>query len=245
MSFDPTKVRLERLKTDLHYHAAYNYLSLKGVLAERWAHGPIFGALADLGNQVKLTPESGFDKDRVEGMYGLRYSYFDRELVRDRKNTNEQTLEWFGDVIDVFDPRVITKVSIQYFALYPLSNIAAAESATQKLRRHYYNEDKIDGLLPQGFDHNFVALDGLCLDHEREWHLVVGAVGPPHKGRFFGVADPQRDENWWMGLNFHLVRKNDEGLGDGDPMSVIENAMNDASAEYDRLVMQALGSVLN
>jgi hypothetical protein len=240
MSFDPAKVRLERFRVEMVYHSAYNYLSLKGVLAERWAHGPIFGAMTDQGNQVTLTPEDGFKEDRVDGIYGIKASSFDRECVKSKTESYEQAKQWLGDVLEVLKPKRTTRIAGHWFALYPLTNVDAAEAATRRLKVHYL-KDEVGNLQPEGYENNFVALTGASLRGDRLRSFDLGAVGPPHKGSFFAIPDKGRDESWWMGLKFNLNRTNEDGID--EPAAAIEELLADGDKEFDELVQTSMTAI--
>lgn len=240
MAFDLDKVRLERFRAEMGYHAAYNYLTLKGVLAERWAHGPVFGAVADQGNQITLTPASGFQDKRIDGVYGLRASSFDHECIDCAAETYEQAGEWFNDVVEVLKPKRITRLHTQRFALYPLSNIDAAEAATRRLKVRYY-KDELANLQPDGY-RNFSAVSGISIRDDRYLSIEMGVVGPPHKNNFFGVPDDERDSKWWMGLKINLNRTADDGI-EGNAAEALKSLIAEGADEYDRLVHQALGSI--
>lgn len=232
---------MERFRAEIAYHAAYNYLSLKGVLAERWAHGPLFGSFADQGNQVTLTPEDGFKKDRVDGIYGIRASSFDRECVSDKNRTYEETNQWLRDVVEVLRPKVVTRMTSHWFALYPLSNQDAAEAATRRLKLHYYSKEQIGLLEPEGYTSKFAAVSGLSMKNDKHLSVDMGVVGPPHRGTLFGLADDDRDSRWWMGLKISLVRQNPDGINPA--LEAIGDLITEGSKEYERLVMQGFGSI--
>jgi hypothetical protein len=232
-------LRLERFRTDLVYNAAYDFWNLKGLLAERWAHGPIFGAVADQGNQVTLTPESGFKEDRVEAMYGLRSSSFDRELVEDVERTYSEAHDWMADVIEALDPKKTTRIAVQWFALKHVGNLDAARSANRKLRLHYYDKSRFDALVPD-YQDQFAAVNSLSIEGDKQFHLTMGLVGPPHKNTMFGVADAERDSQWWMGLNVTLLRFNEDGLTGGSPLKAIDDLTQEGKEEYKRLLAEGL-----
>jgi hypothetical protein len=245
VSFDPRKLRLERFKIDLHYHAAFDFWSFKGALAEKWGHGPVFGTFVDQGNQVKLAPEQGFSDDRVEATYGVRFASFDRELVKDKEGTYRLARQWLADVVEVLDPKKTNRIAAQWFVLHHLGNADAAASANQKLRLRYYNKEKLDAFWPD-YGQRFAAVDGMCIDGNRHWSAIMGIVGPHHKNHFFGVPDEERDRQWWMGINFNLSRIGDEDdcLVSGSPMALVDELFAEGDKEYERLVNGFLASVV-
>lgn len=246
MAFDPKKVRLERFRIELNFHAAYDFWSLKGALAEKWAHGPIFGAFVDQGNQVKLTPEGGFEKDRVEATYGTKVAAFDFEWVQDPAATYRLALQWLSDVVKVLGPRKTTRMAVQWFPLYPLGSFQTAQTANSKLRHGYYDDKGRFGTLLPDYPRKLAAVESMCLEGDKQWSCVMGLVGPPHKNMYFGVPDEERDSRWWMGLNFNLVRFDDEnGLAvDESPMPLVEELLEEGESEYRRLVEQGLAGVV-
>lgn len=228
---------------DVRYHAAWNYLSLKGVIPERWGHGPLFGAVTDQGNQVTLSPASGLDEENVAGIYGIRASSYDRECVQDREKAYSEAKRWLRDVLEVLSPKRTTKFRLSWFALYPFPNQQAAERADVRLKDRYFNETNLEPLLPEGYDSHFAAVNSFCVEQDRQWSLEMGLVGPPHQGNFFAVPLAERDTQWWMGLKFTLIRRDEEeGLGP-TPADALDQLIAEGSSEYERLVLQGFGSV--
>jgi hypothetical protein len=243
MSIDPKKIRLERFLAEVGYHAAWNYLSLKGVIPERWGHGPLFGAVTDQGNQVTLSPAAGIEEENVAAVYGVRASSYDRECVQDREQAQSEAKRWLRDVLEVLSPRRTTKVRLSWFALYPFATQQSAESADARLKARYFDESNLEPLLPDGYSSHFAAVNSFCMDQGRQWSLEMGLVGPPHKGNFFAVPVAERDTKWWMGLKFTLIRRDEEeGLGPA-PADILDALIAEGSSEYDRLILQGFGSV--
>lgn len=245
MAFDAEALRLERFQVEVGYPAAFRFWTFKGVLADKYAHGPKFGAFADLGNQVKLTPTGGFEKDRAEAIYGIKGASFDQELVADHEQVRDEARRWFEDVFQVLEPKKITRVRAHWFALYPVGNEDAARSRSQKIRLHYYDKDKLEIIQPD-YRSRLAAIDTLCVDDDKKWSVIIGAVGPPHRNVYFGVPDPERDRKWWMGLNFNLARENEDGLTeDGAALcSVVEELIEEGAKEYERLINVGLMPVV-
>lgn len=245
VTFDANALRLERFQVEVGYPAAFRFWTFKGVLADKYAHGPKFGAYADLGNQVKLTPKDGFAEDQAEVTYGIKGASFDQEQVADHERSRNEARQWFEDVLQVLEPKKITRVRAHWFALYPIGNEDAARSKSQKIRLHYYDKDKLDAIQPD-YGSRHAAIDTLCIDGDKKWSVVIGAVGPPHRNVYFGVPDRERDRKWWMGLNFNLARENDDGLAeDGVALSgTIKELIDEGATEYMRLIDVGLKPVV-
>lgn len=180
MAFRADQLRLERLQTEVHYHSAYNFLSLKGALAERWAHGPVFGAFADLGQHVVLSPASD-SGERIQGSYGLKSAALDVERVERRQEARDLTENWLGDVLAVLQPKRTVRMSALVFGLYPIEN---PDQASRLLRDEFFQSGKLNRLKPERFASYHSALNGLLLLGDTQTSYVLGAVGPPHKGTF-------------------------------------------------------------
>lgn len=215
MPFREDKVRFERFSADSAYHAAYNFLSLKGVLAERWAHGPVFGAFADTGNQITLTPGPDPEIARptrlVQAFYGLKSSGFHYEQLPRSEvgGIAEIAAAWHKDAMTVLVPRRTTQLVVGWFLLHPISN---PEKSSRLLRERYYKSEATALLKPERYSSYHSAVETLIDQGDEAYTIVLGVVGPPHKGQFFAHAGPDRDSRWWMGLRTSYSRRNDDGL---------------------------------
>jgi hypothetical protein len=67
MTYKPEQFRVERFRVQMSYDAAFLYWTVEGVMAERWAHGPIFGGYnKQVGaDQVTLVPASTEGDDHL------------------------------------------------------------------------------------------------------------------------------------------------------------------------------------
>jgi len=97
MAFERKKLRLRRYEVQAHYHSAYLYLNLKGLLAERWGHGPYFNAFGGGGNDVRITDGGDGGEATKVGVYGLKTSAFLWEGAPDRKDAQKLATEWLSD----------------------------------------------------------------------------------------------------------------------------------------------------
>lgn len=122
VSYDPALLRMERFHAEIGHHAAFNYWNLRGILAEKWGHGPIFGARGEGPEQVHLTPETGLDDRRLQGVYGLMAAGVLAEGPECVPRGCEIALDWFGDHLSVMKPKRVVRTSAQVFAIYPAPN---------------------------------------------------------------------------------------------------------------------------
>jgi len=204
--FDAGELRLERFNLELHYHAAYNFWNLRGVIAERWAHGPVFAGFQEQPSaQVTLLPATTEDDQNLLGIYGIRVSALLGEGPRRTAQAQDLASDWFRDVIQVLKPKLMNRMTIGLFGLYPVDDVA---DVVQRLRTRYYDDRRLRGLMPatlrQEEDTFHAAVE--CFvpisDEGSGVSIILGTVGPPHKGTFFAFEDNERDARWWLGLRY-------------------------------------------
>ena len=226
--FDKSQLRVARFQVDVNYNACFPYWSLKGVLAERWAHGPVFGAFLDQGNQVTLSPAAseGAVSPPIQAYYGIVASGYNNESATDIREAREQSLAWLSDVIAVLNPRRITRLSVGWFGLYPITD---APHASKLLRERYYTS-AVARLTPQDrFPVLHSAADSFLVNGPEQLSVIVGVVGPPHKGLFFAHPSNERDSRWWMGVRVNAAILNEDGIGKSIPelKRLVDQSYND------------------
>jgi hypothetical protein len=164
--YDRALLRLERFHAELGYHAAFNYWNLRGILAEKWGHGPIFGARGAGPEMVALTPAN--EDRRLQAIYGLNASGLLAEGETRVAQAREIVRDWFQDCHDVLKPKRAVRVHTQIFALYPAEN---AVQLSRRLRSHFYRHDHLDATLPQRLmpyrDSFHAAIDWFVPEAER------------------------------------------------------------------------------
>lgn len=240
MPFRKDKIRLEQFSVEAQYHAAYNFLSLKGVVAERWAHGPVFGAFSEGSERVVLTPDD--NGKRIRGIYGLRSAALRCGWGVSATEAATLGVEWIGDVYGTLAPRRTVGLSAQWFSLYPL---AKPDGPSAKLRDRFYQRDRIADLKPKGFDQWLSAVEGMVMkDHEQQ-HLSyrIGAVGPLHAGSFFIWPDETRDSSWWMGVRTSLVHRDEDGIA--KPVDDLSAFLNEGRAHHEHVLIHALPAIVD
>jgi hypothetical protein len=202
--YNPAELRLEKIEVGTGYDAAFMFWNLRGVIAERWAHGPYFGSMGELGTQqVNLSPGPEEDDKRCTAVYGLKEAGFLAEGPKWTEAARDLAPKWLADVHEVLKPRRTVRVTSQCFAIYPVDN---PEQVSRRLRGHFYRNDHLRASLPNELakkhqDRFHAAIDWLVLEGTARTSLVAGVVGPPHQGTFFTFSDEERDQRWWMGFN--------------------------------------------
>jgi hypothetical protein len=248
MPYDPGLLRTERFHCEISYHAAFNFWNLRGVLAERWGHGPIFGARGEAPNQITLTPAPSPEdpaKDiRLQAAYGLHASGMIAEGPEWVPQVPELAVDWLRDAVEVFKPKKCTRVATQVFVLYPVED---AVQVSRRLRGHYYRNDHLETLIPprleQHRDSFHSAVDWIIPDGDSQHSLIAGIVGPIHHGAFFAWPDLDRDRQWYLGFNINAAEMNEaDGLKDavGVARKQIRDLLNDAQQIPDAMLREVL-----
>jgi hypothetical protein len=247
MPFNPDEIRLERFQAELAYHAAYSYWNLRGVLAERWAHGPVFGGYNEQQDQISLTPAiTPDDTDvRLRAVYGLRASGVLAEGPEWVAQAQELAADWVGDALEVFNPKRVVRAQISTFSLYPVED---SVQASRKLRNVYYRNEAMDHLWPDSLrqhrDRYHSAVDLLVPIDDRgsAVSVVIGVVGPVNITEFFVYPNADRDGQWWMGMRYLRSVRNVEGID--NPAQTFADAVRVGVAESSELFRSALQEIL-
>jgi hypothetical protein len=245
----PRRPAAERFSAEVSYDAAFAYWNLRGVLAERWGHGPIFAAMGEAANQVNLTPvtEPGDADNRIQVVYGLKGSGLLAEGPERTAQAREVADHWFPDVYEVLAPRKTVRMNVQLFGLYPITN---AEQVSRRLRGHFYRNEHLLAALPDRLREHQDSLHGAINwisigdqdGTKRLTSLIAGIVGPVHAGAFFTFANAERDQGWWMGINVTLSRIGEEGIR--PEVESLRELIADASADYDAIAPAVLREVI-
>jgi hypothetical protein len=237
MAFDSKKLRLERVKIDMSYHATYTFYGLKGAIAERWAHGPIFGAVGEVGTgQLNLTPSGG--DERMVAVAGIRTSSLIAEGEQWPTLAVDIGLRWFEDIYRALNPQRTVSAVVEFFGLYPVREPARA---SQRLRDRFYDDQRLKDLAGEGPFH--AAVDVLASDDMPTRTIVLGVVGPPHAGLFFTFEDKERDSSWFMGLRVSHVYRDDEGIQ--HPLDTLSSTVASARQDFDRVARRVLPAVVD
>jgi hypothetical protein len=228
--FDRRQLRLERVKLDTAYHAAYSFYGLKGAIAERWAHGPIFGAVGEVGSgQLNLTPasEEGAD-ERILGIAGIRASVLIAEGKRWTSEASLIGLQWFEDIYTVLKPQRTVSLSAEFFGIYPVRDPV---QVSQRLRLRYYQDDPLTELV--GAERFHAAVEVFASDENPMRTIIVGVVGPPHRGQYFTFDNPRREARWWLGARLIYAEASEDGIA--EPLEKLSRAAEAAQSDWERL----------
>jgi hypothetical protein len=236
--YDPQQFRVERAHVQIGYDAAFQYWNVRGVVAERWGHGPIFAnVVQQLGiEQVTLTPPDDEDQ-RFHAVYGLKETWMLGEGPERAQQALDLTPQWMRDVQEALRPRRTVRVTVALFGLYPVDDPV---QVSRRLRRHFYRNDNLNAVLSDSLrqhqDHYHAAIDWIVLDDDRRTSLVAGVLGPPHKGAFFTFPDDERDQDWWFGFNYTHNRGSEDGIADtpNEAVAAVEGAIETATGDVEQ-----------
>lgn len=234
MPFDLNDLRIERLNVEVAYHATYTFYGLKGVIAERWAHGPIFGAVGEVGtNQLNLTPEAVESDERLVAVVGMRVSGFLAEGTAWTERAPNIAAEWFNDIFTVLKPRRTVRYRAEVVAIHP---IREPHAPTRRLIDRFYARDELLNLA--GSDRSFAAVEILNTEEVPHKTIVIGVIGPPHRGSIFNFENQARDDHWWMGVRVNLGAADEEGIA--DPLDAVQASVDKGYAEVNRIARSVL-----
>ena len=240
MPFDADKLRLERVSVELNYHAAYQYWNLRGVLAERWGHGPIFGGFREGADLVSLVPPSPSADERLLAVYGLRTAGLIAEGPEWSKDAGDLAERWLNDVYETLEPRRTISARVQVIGLYPVRD---PMRASHKLRERYYKADTLNRLVPSRFPDFHAAIEGVALDGDPPMSWIVGVYGPYLAGQgLFTFGNAARDSEWWMCVRTFSVQQNENGL---DAPGVGLSNLRQLQRDFDQVVRTALPSLVD
>jgi hypothetical protein len=227
--FDPQLLRIERFHAEIAHHAAFYFWNLRGIIAEKWGHGPYFGARGQVGDLLRLTPETEAEDQRIQASYGLNAAGMLAEGPKWLPVARDIVYEWLEDHYTVMKPRRVVRAFANAWALYPADNPV---QLSRRIRGSFYRHENLESTLPQRLsnerDSFHAAVDWFVpqTDPRSNSSLIAGVITPLHRG-FFAWPDPERDAHWWMGFNYNVQRVNDDGLEDplADARAVIDAAL--------------------
>jgi hypothetical protein len=240
---DLGRLKIERYQVELSYHATWTFSGLKGILGEKWAHGPIFGAYAEVGTgQVNLTPAPEVEDQRLTAVAGIRASGLLAEGNYWTRRAKQIGQEWLQDVVELLKPQRVVGMRHEMFGLYPIRN---PEAVTRRLVTKYYNAEEFTRALGDSNEGAYTALDVFAPERDGApaRSFIVGVVGPPHKGMFFTHDDAARDKAWWMGVRLNQFLSNEDGID--NPLAGLESMISGAEKEFRRIVTTTLLSLVD
>ena len=244
MAFDRRQLRLERLNIQAIHDAAFTFWNLRGIIAERWGHGPVFAAMGEGPGQVQLQPNIEDPDRRLVGVYGLKGTVLLGEGPDRSSQAEELTEDWFREVYEVVKPRRTVRLLVQRFGLYPVRD---PTQVSRKLRGAFYRNENLQTVLSDRLkpyrDSFHAAVDWLVVDGDHRTSLIAGAVGPPHEGTFFQFPNKQRDDAWWFGFNLNHGLVNVE-TGIDDPLDKLAELVQTSKTDYGHMTDTVLREVI-
>jgi hypothetical protein len=227
-----TEVNLRRFEIVVNYSAAFLFWNLRGILAEKWAHGPHFGAFSDQGpSQFTLTADAGpmdqpiganESKVRTAGMAGLRQSSFVWEDPIRQKAAEEIGLQWLTDVIDVAKPKVVQRIHIRR---YHSKSIRRPDAVQKKIDDEFLSGNSVG---PPNYHHKFNGVAFQYREHDLTTTGQFGIWGNNQTSQWFMGPSPN-DKEWNLGLFMDFML--DSKAGFDDPLSELNNLITQSRTE--------------
>ncbi len=239
MAWNKKKLRIERLEVSVAYHSAYTYWSLKGVLAEQWAHGPVFGAFNENPAQVTLSPPLEESDRRIAVLYGLKNAGINAEGPKWAPEAPALGEAWLSDVYKVLKPKKTTRARVDLIGLHPISD---PDRVSQLIRARFYNDGELSKVVPEHFGSFHSAVEGIASAHDPRISFVMGVVGPVHENQFFAFPDPDRDSRWWLGLRLAYQYADDEGID--NPLEIVRDTVGMARNDFASISSKAFPSIM-
>lgn len=235
--YEKKRLQLRKYEVHIGYHAAYLFWNLRGVLAEKWAHGPHFNAYGNEPDTVRLTVKAGAPSSLV-GLYGLRASAFVSE-DRDATEMRRLAQEWLADCLTVLQPKRVTRMVVREFYSYP---------ATKPVKVSQAVEGAFPGL--SGFGDLGTEEVHRAVQYQTQRSsggsvavetAVFGVYGPEQAREFFGV--PREGDEWGLGLNFYTAVTRESGIM--APTEELPAFIEEAHRKAHNLVTATIAPVIN
>ena len=185
---------LRRLDLSVTYQPAFLFWNLKGVLAERWAHGPYFGAVQDQGNQITLLPdpEQKGTAGEPNAVGGIAISAFTWESPPSLGTSSGVAVEWLTDVLTALDPKTVVRIWGRQHWVLPLRNPAAVQSAIVA------NLPALSEHVPNGYGAPYSGLsfnaDRHIANVTRLLSVHVGIIRPGTSKTYWSSPSPDDDQ---------------------------------------------------
>jgi hypothetical protein len=242
VDFRNDRLHLRRYDAQISYHAAYLFWNLRGLLAEKWAHGPIFGAYGIAEDAISLSPAAEEASRVVQtptAIYGLRASGLLWEMT-DRHKATELANDWLKDCHEALQPRRVTRTYVRFVYSYPLT-----EDELPKVAGAFDRAYTPPALPPGDYEESYSATQFQARSMDGATNiLTTGIFGPyaPDQARgLFQTVVPQ-DKQWALSLIFDRTTTLEVGFNNVN--ETIRNALKVADDESWQLVARTLVKVI-
>lgn len=224
---------LRKLELQVAHQPSFLFWDLKGAVAERWAHGPHFAAVADQGNQITL--QSDADKDEREGhrvaIAGIMVSNFVWESPPRRSQAESLGLDFLGDCITAFKVTAVNRIVAREQWVVTLDHLEAAQGALEE------RFPELSSFVPSGYATPYSGISfnagRTIAGGSRVLSVSVGIIRDGTAQQFFNLRD-ERDDVPNLGVFVDVVDANSGGF------SSPENRLRDAASAVSRDAQHAL-----
>lgn len=227
----------------MSYNAAFTFWSVKGALAEAWAHG-VFGGVSDQGNQIVLSEDLNDLAGRSapgpkSAIGGIVTSSFIWEEVVNRREATRLAREWLGDCLDVLHPRLVHGLHVKQLWIQRVRNQDGA------LRQMFGDEAEASQLEPP--DGYSALLPGRSFNSSRDRKegtrvltCSVGGLRPDMAVGYFGSVREIDNEPAIGAFIEHFDRCE---AGFGSPSESLKILLSDSEKEAQEIVGRTLRRV--
>jgi hypothetical protein len=181
---------LRRYELQVAYDTAFLFMNFRGLVGERWGHGPYFNAWGEQPGQVTFT--SSATDQSLTGVVGIRVS----SLIWHSPDTRDQAASlaenFLADCVEVVKPRTVRNIIVKQHHILPTTE---AEELNGLLLADYPN---LDGIIPpnytesnSGLSFNATEIHGSVT---RRATAVVGIYLPGMAQAHFGHVEDDEPE---------------------------------------------------
>jgi hypothetical protein len=233
-------VVLRKYEVQVTYNAAFTFWSVKGILADRWAHTE-FGGVADQGNQIALSEDHARVWEPSAGsksaIAGLITSLFIADEVDNPSRFQSLALDWFKECFDMLKPKLTHTLRVREFSVLYLDGL---EEVRQKLEEldlssglHNLLPSEYGSVLSGGSFNAARKLQG----GERIISCQYGGMRPDMAQGYFGSV---RDCDSRPGIGLAIEHTERFLAGFRDPHDSLRKLLTAAHSEATTLVGRAL-----
>jgi hypothetical protein len=229
---------LRRYEIQILYDTAFLFLGTRGVVAEKWGHGPYFEAWSEQPGQITLTQSAAVPSPLL-GIMGIRVSLVVWQTPKSRESASALSSEFLSDCIQAFQPQAIRRVIIKMHYISPTTQPQALNA--KLLQDH----PTIAQIIPDGHDETYSGVMFNALSHHRDDQIrsmcTLGIYSKEATQQFFGYED-EDDPEWAMGcfIEYHRI-----GEWSQSRRINLEAISSDAHIEADKILGTSLRRYTN
>jgi hypothetical protein len=220
---------LRRYEIQVAYDTAFLYLGTRGVVAEKWGHGPYFQAWSEQPGQITLT-QTADATSQLSGVLGIRISLVVWQKPKSRESASQLSCEFLSDCVKAFQPQNIRSVGVK---LHYISPTEQPQVLNAKLLEEH---PTLAQIIPPGHETTYSGLMFNAELHDRDDQIRsscnLGIYPKEASQQYFGYED-EDDPQWAMGCFIEYHRT---GIWSTSRKLDLEAISRDANIEADRIL---------